>query len=89
MTKRKQRSPKPGRKRRAPKKVTEVFERCTITVQGNKVWMSGPLADELAEAARRAGMTFQDALIWCVCTSLPKVVAEFQAKRQELEQAKK
>ena len=40
---------------------TDTFEDCPVTVQGNKVWMSGPLADELAEAARQAGMTFQEA----------------------------
>ena len=52
-------SAKPIRKRRTPKKVTEVFEDCTITIQGDLIWMSGPLADEIAKTARKAGLTFQ------------------------------
>ena len=47
MSQRKKQSPK----RRAPQKVTERFEDCTVTVQGNNVWMSGRLADEIAEDA--------------------------------------
>jgi hypothetical protein len=73
-------SAKPVRKRRAPKKVTEVFEDCTITIQGDKIWISGPLADKVAEAARKAGMTFQEMFNHCIGTYLPQVVAELGEK---------
>ena len=82
MNEHKGKSPRSARKRRAPKKATEVFEDCTITVQGDKVWMSGPLADELAETARQARMSFQEAFIYCVRTGLPSVVARFRAAEE-------
>ncbi len=78
----KAKSAKPIRKRRAPKKVTEVFEDCTITIQGDKCWIHGPLADQVAEVARKAGMTFQEAINDCIRNGLRKIVAEFHQKQK-------
>ena len=66
---------KSAKPRRAPKKVTEVFEDCTITIQGDLIWMSGPLADEIAKTARKAGMTFQEMFNHCLRVGLPVIVA--------------
>ena len=60
---------------------SETFEDCPVTVQGDKVWMSGRLADELAEAARQASMTFQEAFNYCIRIRLPMVLAEHEANR--------
>jgi hypothetical protein len=69
------------RKRPAHTKHTETFEDCTVTVQGNKVWMSGPLADELAEVACQAGVTCQQAFQACIRIGLPLVVPTHKATR--------
>lgn len=77
-------SAKPSRKRRAPKKVTEVFEDCTIAIQGDLIWMSGPLADEIAKAAKNSGMTFQEMFNDCLRISLPKLIAEHKPALPEI-----
>src|SRR5256885_2385052 len=63
-----------GTRRFSPKVTQETFEDCAVTVKGNKAWMSGPLADELAEVARRAGMTVQEAFNYCIRIGLPLVL---------------
>ena len=85
----KRKSPARARKHPAHTKQTETFEDCTVTVQGNKVWMSGSLADELAGVARQAGVTFQEVFQACVRIGLPLVLAEHEAKRSGREGNKK
>jgi len=51
--------------------------------------MSGPLADELAEIARQAGLTFEEAFNYCIRIGLPLVLAEHEAKRSGREGKKK
>ena len=81
MNERKNKSARRIRKRPAHTKHRETFEDCTVPVQGDKVWMSGPLADELAEVACQAGVTSQEAFQACIRTCLPMVVATHKATR--------
>lgn len=79
MRKRQEKSPGLVGKRGMAESVTEVFDDCTITVRGDEVWMSGRLAERLAEVARQANTSLEEVFNLCLRIGLPMVVAEHRA----------